>query len=57
VSTDDIPWGQLVRRIESQELTPFLGVGISRPPLPDPAELAAPSSSRSRSIPTDRRTT
>jgi hypothetical protein len=36
----DIPWSELVRRIRSGHLTPFLGAGISRPPLPDAAELA-----------------
>ncbi|HEX5851896.1 MAG TPA: SIR2 family protein [Solirubrobacteraceae bacterium] len=37
----DIPWNELIRRIRSGHLTPFLGAGISRPPLPDAAELAA----------------
>jgi hypothetical protein len=36
----DIPWGRLITRIERQELTPFLGAGISHPPLPSAAELA-----------------
>lgn len=36
----DIPWNELVGRIRSGHLTPFLGAGISRPPLPDAAELA-----------------
>ena len=40
MATDDIPWSELVRRIEAGNLTPFLGAGISRPPLPGASELA-----------------
>lgn len=36
----DIPWNEIVRRIQSRQLTPFLGAGISRPPLPSGGELA-----------------
>lgn len=36
----DIPWEELVRRINRCQLTPFLGAGISRPPLPGATELA-----------------
>jgi len=40
MSSSDVPWDELVRRIQREELTPFLGAGISRPPLPGAAELA-----------------
>ena len=40
MATDDIPWSELVKRIGNGSLTPFLGAGISRPPLPSAAELA-----------------
>ncbi len=35
-----IPWADLIERIQRGRLTPFLGAGISRPPLPDGVELA-----------------
>lgn len=38
--SSNIPWEQLIWRAENQMLTPFLGAGISRPPLPDADELA-----------------
>jgi hypothetical protein len=38
--TCNIPWDELVRRIDRGELTPFVGAGISRPPLPNAGELA-----------------
>jgi SIR2-like domain len=41
MSATSIPWDELVRRIDRKELTPFLGAGISRPPLPNAEELAA----------------
>jgi hypothetical protein len=34
MGSNNIPWEELVRRIDRTELTPFLGAGISRPPLP-----------------------
>jgi hypothetical protein len=40
MTADDIPWDELLRRIDRGALTPFLGAGISRPPLPNAAELA-----------------
>jgi hypothetical protein len=36
----DISWNEVVDRIRAHEATPFLGAGVSRPPLPDGGELA-----------------
>ncbi len=41
VGDTDFPWDRLLTRIENEKLTPFLGAGISRPPLPNSDELAA----------------
>jgi SIR2-like domain len=41
MGSSNIPWDELVRRVDRKELTPFLGAGISRPPLPNSEELAA----------------
>lgn len=40
-SPADFPWQILLRRIAAGECTPFLGAGVSHPPLPDGAQLAA----------------
>jgi hypothetical protein len=40
MSVANIPWGDLIARIERHQLTPFLGAGISRPPMPSACELA-----------------
>lgn len=42
----EIPWEELVKRIERGKLTPFLGAGISAPPLLDGATLAEELASR-----------
>jgi hypothetical protein len=36
----DIPWPALARRVCDHVVTPFLGAGVSRPPLPNSLELA-----------------
>jgi hypothetical protein len=41
MATSPIPWESLLRRIDDGSLTPFLGAGMSRPPLPGAADLAA----------------
>jgi hypothetical protein len=37
---EDFPWDLIIEAMEDQELTPFLGAGISNPPLPAGRELA-----------------
>jgi hypothetical protein len=41
MTSTNIPWDQLVKRIGKKQLTPFLGAGISNPPLPSAKTLAA----------------
>lgn len=53
MSPKNIPWAELVRRIGSkrQTLTPFLGAGISQPPIPEAAKLAGMLASKEPKFP------